>query len=105
MLLRGQSGVVLQSVIFYDGHDRKVGGSTLTLTSLLCPWIRCFTMIIHAWWNLISSKIKKSKAKLNWNQRQLLSESGFVLCIAPTLLSRDRKIKMKKLIKFLVSAA
>ena len=32
---------------FYDGHDRKVDGSTLT-QALLRPWIRCFTTIIYA---------------------------------------------------------
>ena len=40
---------------FYNGHDRKVDGSTLTLASLLRPWIRCFTTIMCAWWNLTSS--------------------------------------------------
>ena len=34
-----------------------------------------------------------------WKQRQLLSESGFVLRTAPPSLSRDRRIKMKKSIK------
>ena len=28
---------------FYDGHDRKIDGSTPTQASLLRPWIRCFT--------------------------------------------------------------
>ena len=46
---------------FYDEHDRKVNGSTPNLVSLLRPWIRCFTMIISAWWNPASSKLKKSK--------------------------------------------
>ena len=46
---------------FYDDHDRKVNGSTPNLVSLLRPWIRCFTMIISAWWNLASSKLKKSQ--------------------------------------------
>ena len=44
---------------FYNDHDRKVNGSTHNLFSLLRPWIRCFTMIISAWWNLASSKLKK----------------------------------------------
>ena len=48
---------------FYDGHDRKVDGSTPTQASLLRSWIRCFTTIISAWWNLTSSKLKKSEAK------------------------------------------
>ena len=50
---------------FYDGHDRKVDSSTPTLASMLRPWVRCFTTIISAWWNLTSSKLKKSVAKLN----------------------------------------
>ena len=48
---------------FYDGHDRKVGGSTPTQASLLRLWIRRFNTIISAWWNLTSSKLKKSEAK------------------------------------------
>ena len=44
---------------FYDDHDRKVNGSPPNLVSLLRPWIRCFTIIISAWWNLASSKSKK----------------------------------------------
>ena len=46
---------------FYDDHDRKVDGSPPNLVSLLRPRIRCFTMIISAWWNLASSKLKKSE--------------------------------------------
>ena len=42
---------------FYDDHDRKVDGSPPNLDSLLRPWIRCFTMIISAWWSLASSKL------------------------------------------------
>ena len=49
---------------FYDDHNRKVNGSTPNLVSLLRPWIRCFTMIISAWWNLASSKLKKSEENL-----------------------------------------
>ena len=49
---------------FYDDHDRKVDGSPPNLVSLLRPWIRCFTMIISAWWNLASSKSKKSQKKI-----------------------------------------
>ena len=36
-------------------------------------------------------------------KRQLLSESGFILCIAPPSLSRDRRIKIKKSINQNVS--
>ena len=48
---------------FYDGHDRKVDGSTANQASLLRPWIKCFTTIISGWWNLTSSKLKKSETK------------------------------------------
>ena len=84
---------------FYDGHVHKVGGSTPTQISLLRPWTRRFTAIISAWWNQASSKLKKSEAKLNRNTRkqtQLLSESRFVLRIAPPSLSRGKRIQMKK---------
>ena len=77
----------------------KVDGSTPTQACLLRPWTRCFTTIISAWWNLTSSKVKKSEAKFKRKTRkyrQLLSESRFVLRIAPPSLSRDRRIKMKK---------
>ena len=87
---------------FYDGHDRKVDGSTPTLASLLRPWIRYFLTFISARWNLTSSKLKKSEAKFKRKTRkqgQILSESGFVLCIAPPSLSCDRRIKMNKSIK------
>ena len=45
----------------WGGVKSWVNGSTPNLVSLLRPWIRCFTMIISAWWNLASSKLKKSK--------------------------------------------
>ena len=50
---------------FCDDHDRKVNGSTSNLVSLLRPWIRCFTIIVSAWWNLASSKLKKPEEKLS----------------------------------------
>ena len=84
---------------FYYSRDRKVDGSTPTQISLLRPWIRCLTIIISTSWNLTSSKSKKSEAKFKrklGNKMELLSESGFVLRIAPPSLSRDRRIKMKK---------
>ena len=84
---------------FYDGHDRKIDGSTPTLASLLRSWKRFFATIICAWWNLTSSKLKKSEAILQRKTRiqvQLLSDSGLVLCIAPPSLSHDRRIEMKK---------
>ena len=52
--------------------------------------------IISAWRNLTSSKLKKSLKRKNRKQGQLLSKSGFVLCVTPPTLSRDRRIKMKK---------
>ena len=61
---------------FYDGHDRKVDGSTSTQASLLLPWIRCFMTIISAWWYLTSNKLRKSEAKFKRKTRkqvQLLS--------------------------------
>ena len=45
---------------FYDDHNHKINGSTPNQVSLLRSWIRCFTMTISAWWNLASSKLKKS---------------------------------------------
>ena len=84
---------------FYDGHDRKVDGSTPTQAPLLRSWISCFTIIISTWWNLTSNKSKKSRSKTQpekSEKRQLLSESGFVLCAAPPSFSRDKRIKMKK---------
>ena len=47
-------------------------------------------------------QIKEVRRKFNRKtrkQRQLLSESGFVLRMAPPPLSRDKRIKMKKSIK------
>ena len=49
----------------YDDHDLKVDGSPPNLVSLLRPWIRCFTMIISAWWSLATSKLKKSDENLS----------------------------------------
>ena len=48
---------------------------------------------------LCLEECKQQEAKFkrkNRKQGQLLSESGFVLCIAPSSLSRDRRIKIKK---------
>ena len=41
--------------------DGKVDGSTPTQVSLLRPLIRCFIIIISAWWNLTSSKMNYQK--------------------------------------------
>ena len=52
-------------------------------------------------------QIKEVKRKFNrktWKQRQLLSESGFVLRIALPPVSRDRRIKMKKSINHIRQA-
>ena len=91
---------------FYDDHDRKVNGLTPNLLWLLCLWIRCFTMIIPAWWNLASSKRSQKKIQpenLGNKSNLLLSESGFVQRIASPPLFRDRKIKMKKPINQFIS--
>ena len=56
-------------------------------------------IIFSAWWNLTSSKLKKSEAKLNQKtrkQRQPLSESGFVLYTAPPSFARIRRMQMRK---------
>ena len=56
---------------------------------------------ILAWWNLRSSKLKESEAKLNrktQKQSHHLNDSVFVLFIAPPLFSCEKMIKMKKLI-------
>ena len=93
---------------FYYDHDRKVNGSTPNLVSLLRLWIRCFTTITSACVESGMQQIKEIRRKFNrktWKQRQLLSESGFVLRRAPPPLSRDRKIKMKKSIKLVFSAS
>ena len=62
-----QRDVVVRSIVcrFYD-DDRKVDGTTPTQALLLRPWIKYFTIITRAWWKLTYSKLKKSKAKLNW---------------------------------------
>ena len=88
---------------FYDSHNLKIDGSTPTQASLLRPLIRRLTTIVSACWNRTSSKLKKSEAKFKRKtrkQKQLLSESGFVLSIASSSLSRDRRINMKKSIKY-----
>ena len=66
--IQSQAGVLQKSAAwrsgskrcFYNNHNRKGNGSTPNLVSLLRRWIRCITMIISAWWNLASSKLKKS---------------------------------------------
>ena len=81
---------------FYDGHDRKVDGLTLTEALLLRPWIRCFMTIISAWWNLTSSKLKKSKAKLKRKTRATPKRVWIRPMHSVSAASRDRRIKMKK---------
>ena len=49
-------------------------------------------------------KVRKKFNRKTWKQRQLLSESGFVLCIAPLPLSHDGRIKMQKSILLLFSS-
>ena len=45
-------------------------GSTPTQAWLLRLWIWCFTIIISAWWNLTSNKLKKSEAKFKQKTRE-----------------------------------
>ena len=46
---------------FYDDHVRT-GQSFNSQPSLsVASKDKCFTMIISAWWNLVSSKLKKSE--------------------------------------------
>ena len=71
---------------FDDGHDHKVDGSTPTQALLLRPWIKFFMIIIPAWWDPTSSKLKKSEAKLERktrNQKQFLRQSGSILFYDP----------------------
>ena len=59
---------------FYDGHNRKVDGSTPTEALLLRHWIRCFTTIISVWWNANKQQIKEVTSKIqaeNLETRQL----------------------------------
>ena len=86
---------------FYDGHDRKVDGSTPTHASLLRP--RTLSKMLYDNYHRVVESDKpqieavrsKIQAENSQTRRQLLSESGFVLCIASPSLSRDRRIKMK----------
>ena len=84
---------------FYDDHDRKVVRSTLTQASLLRPWIRCFMMIISAWWFLNKQQIKKARSTVQAENSETMATPKRVW-IRPMYnalsLSRDRKINMKK---------
>jgi len=64
-------------------------------------WYRSvsITMIVSAWWLQTSSKFSGKKPKKQpekLGNGQLLSGCGFVQNIAPSSLSRDRKIKMEQ---------
>ena len=94
------SGRMVRSAVFTMSMiARLMVRSTPTQASL---FISSLTKVLHDNYlclNLTSCKLKKSEATLKRKirkQRQLLSESGFVLCIAPPSLFRDRRIKMKK---------
>ena len=43
-------------------------GSTRTLVTLLRPWIKCFTMIIPAWWLHASSKFNGQEFEESYPQ-------------------------------------
>ena len=55
----------------------------------------CYLCLVESGKQQINEVRRKFNRK-TWKQRQLLSEFGFVLSIAPPPLSRDRRIKMKK---------
>ena len=73
--------------------------STLTQASLLRPWIRCFMMIISAWWFLNKQQIKKARSTVQAENSETMATPKRVW-IRPMYnalsLSRDRKINMKK---------
>ena len=87
------------SVAEWFGASFKIDGSNshpnLVVASL-------HTMLHDNYLCLVESnkqQIKEVGSKIQVEtrtQRQLLSESGFVLRIAPPSLSRDRRIKLKK---------
>ena len=94
-----QRGRVVRSIVFTMAMIARLIVQLQSKPHCWRPWIRRFTTNISAKWNLTSSKFKKSEVKFKRKtpkQRQFLSETGFVLCIAPSSLSRDRRIKMKK---------
>ena len=74
---------------------------------MLRPWIKIlhddYLCLVESGKQQITEVRRKFKRK-TWKQRKLLSESGFVLRITPPLLSRDRRIKMKKSIKPLIQS-
>ena len=62
---------------------------------IVASWDNILPDIFSAWWNLTSSKLKKSEAEVNYRtkQRQLLTKSGFVLRLVPPSLSTDWRIR------------
>ena len=93
-----QRGRVVRSVVF----------TTATIARLMVqlpPKPRCCALdkMLHGNYLCLvkfnKQQIEEGKSKIqaeNSEKGQLLSESEFVLCIAPRSLSRDRRIKMKK---------
>ena len=83
---------------FHDAHDCDVSGSTPTQAKLLRPWIRCFTKIISAWWNVANSKLKQVKLhRKTWKQNTTPKQVWIRrMYIAPPSLSCDKRIEMKK---------
>ena len=90
---------------FYDDHDRTVDRFTsqpsLVVASLDKMLHDDYLCLVESGKQQIKEVRRKFKRK-TWKQRQLLSESGFVLRIAPPSLSRDRRIKMKKSIIIII---
>ena len=66
---------------FYDGHDRKVDGSTPTQVPLLRPSIRSFMAIISAWRNLrimeefIKQQIEEVRSKIQTEKSETRAAS------------------------------
>ena len=87
-----------KGVVFTD-HDRVIWVQSVpwSVATLLCPWIRRFTMIISALWLRKSTKFRWKEAKRqpkNLENSEILC--GFVERMAPPSLSREIRITMIK---------
>ena len=93
-----QRGRVIWSVVFTTAMIAKLwfnSHPSLVVTSLNKMLHDNYLCLVES----NEQQIEKIKSKIqaeNSETRQLLSESGFVLCIALPSLSRDRRIKTKK---------
>ena len=68
---------------FYDGHHRKIDGSTPSQASLLRPWIHNYICSVKSNKQQIEMK-QNSSGKLT---EQELSETGFILRVEPIAFS------------------